>query len=285
MKITSRKFALMALSAALLLSGCKTMDIQTAVQHTGNLARSFSQDVSPQQEQKMGDNSAALLLGAAPLVKNAALQRYVNQVGQWIAVQTGRNDIEWRFGVLETNNVNAFAAPAGYIFVTKGLLQRLNDESELAGILAHEIGHVLKGHYVQSMLKKDRAAALGGLATSVAESKGKGVLGGALVNVTRGVYSSGLDKDDEYQADRIGVVLAARAGYDPFGLPRVLQMYAVSAGQSGFELLFSTHPGADERLDKLATAMGDKFDRLESGSLKNTAAFSRQRAAVGGPRH
>lgn len=280
MKTTSRKLGLMALGATLLLSGCRTMDINSALQHSGSLARSFNQSVSPQEEQKMGDDAAALLLGAAPLVKNAALQRYVNQVGQWLAAQTGRSDIQWRFGVLETENVNAFAAPAGYIFVTKGLLLRLKNESELAGIMAHEIGHVLKGHYVQTMLKKDRAAALGGLATSVAQSQGKGELG-ALVNLTRGVYSSGLDKDDEYQADRIGVVLAARAGYDPFGLPRVLQMYAASTGQSGFDLLFSTHPGADDRLDKLAIAMGDKFDRLESGSLKDTATFSRQLATLG----
>ena len=272
--------ASLALFAAFGLSGCRNLDVSSALQQGGNLARSFNQTVSPQEEQQMGEESAALLLGAAPLVKSPGVQRYVNQVGQWVALQTGRGDIQWRFGVLDTSNVNAFAAPAGYIFVTKGLLQRLQNESELAGVIAHEISHVLMGHYVQTMVKKDRAAALGGLANTVAQSQGKGELS-ALVNLTRGVYGAGLDKDDEYQADRMGVVLAARAGYDPFGLPRVLQMYAANAGQAGFDLLFSTHPGADDRLDKLAIAMSDKFDALESKSIKNTTSFSRQIASLG----
>ena len=269
----------LALAAATGLSGCKTMDLNAALEHGGNLARTFNQTVTPQEEARMGEESAALLLGAAPLVQNPGLQRYVNQVGQWVALQTGRNDVQWRFGVMDTENINAFAAPAGYVFVTKGLLQRLQNESELAGVLAHEISHVVMGHYVQTMIKKDRAAALGGLANTVAQSQGKGELA-ALVNLTRGVYSSGLDKDDEYQADRMGVVLATRAGYDPFGLPRVLQMYAANAGQAGFDLLFSTHPGADERLARLATTMGDRFDALEARSIKNTTAFSRQIASL-----
>lgn len=273
---------LLALSCAVLsLSACKPEQIQAALEHGGGVARSFNQSVSPQEEQRMGDESAALLLGAAPLVKHDGVQRYVNQVGQWLAQQTERSDIQWRFGVLDTPNINAFAAPAGYVFITRGLFVRLQDESELAGVIAHEISHVLMGHYVQTMLKKDRAAALGNLASGLAQSQGKGQYT-ALVNLGRGVYSSGLDKDDEYQADRMGVVLAARAGYDPFGLARVLQMYASNAGQAGFDLLFSTHPAAGERLERLATSMGDQFDALESQSLRNTPAFSRQQAALQG---
>lgn len=150
----------------------------------------------------------------------------------------------------------------------------------VAGVLRQAF-HFLRGHYVQTMLKKDRAAALGNLAGSVAQAQGKGEYT-ALVNLGRGVYSSGLDKDDEYQADRMGVVLAARAGYDPFGLPRVLQMYASSAGEAGFDLLFSTHPGASDRLERLAQAMGNQFDTLESQSVRTTPAFTRQLAALKG---
>lgn len=274
--------SLLLLSCTVLtLSACKPEHIQSALEHGGSVARTFNQTVSPQEEQRMGEESAALLLGAAPLVRNDGVQRYVNQVGQWVAQQTDRNDIQWRFGVLDTANVNAFAAPAGYVFVTRGLLLRLQNEAELAGVIAHEISHVLMGHYVQTMLKKDRAAALGNLAGSVAQAQGKGEYT-ALVNLGRGVYSSGLDKDDEYQADRMGVVLAARAGYDPFGLPRVLQMYASSAGEAGFDLLFSTHPGASDRLERLAQAMGNQFDTLESQSVRNTPAFTRQLAALKG---
>lgn len=264
----------LALLAALGLSGCKTMDIGTVIEHSGNILRAHTKTVSPQEEQQMGDESAALLLGAAPLVKNPGLQRHVNQVGQWLAQQTGRSDIKWRFGVIDTDNVNAFAAPAGYVFVTRGLLERLDNEAELAGVMAHEISHVIMGHYVETMLKQDQGRAWSEAANAAAANRGADAAK-YIINTARGVYSAGLDKSDEYQADRMGVVIAARAGYDPFGLPRVLQMYAASSGQSGFDLLFSTHPAADDRLDKLASAMGDKFDALESKGIKNTAAFSR----------
>lgn len=264
----------LALFAALGLSGCKTMDIGAVIEHGGNILRAHSKTVSPQEEQQMGDESAALLLGAAPLVKNPGLQRHVNQVGQWLAQQTGRSDIKWRFGVIDTDNVNAFAAPAGYVFVTRGLLERLDNEAELAGVMAHEISHVIMGHYVETMLKQDQGRAWSEAANAAAANRGADAAK-YIINTARGVYSAGLDKSDEYQADRMGVVIAARAGYDPFGLPRVLQMYAASSGQSGFDLLFSTHPAADDRLDKLASAMGDKFDALEAKGIKNTAAFSR----------
>lgn len=264
---------------AFILSGCATMGIDTMLQHGSNLVRSFSQEATPEKQQEMGDEAAALLLGAAPLVKNAALQRYVNQLGLWVALQAGDNDINWRFGVIDTDGVNAFAAPAGYVFITRGLFARLDNESELAGILAHEIAHVLHGHYVNTMIKQDRVAALGELATSALSSSGKGDWS-PLVNLSRGVYSSGLDKSDEYQADRLGIVLATRAGYDPYGLPRVLQMYATTPNQGEFELLFSTHPSAAARLDELSSAMGDKLDGFESTGVKNTAAFPRYRASM-----
>lgn len=273
----TRALALTVLTVT--LAGCANMSVDTMLQHGQNLVRSFSQEVSAGQQQAMGDESAALLLGAAPLVKNAALQRYVNQVGLWVALHAERDDIDWRFGVIDTDSINAFAAPAGYVFVTRGLMARLNDESELAGIFAHEIGHVLHGHYVDTMIKRDRVAALGDLATSTLNSSGNDQFS-PLVNLSRGIYGSGLDKSDEYQADRMGVVLAARAGYDPYGLPRVLQMYATAADEAEFELLFSTHPSAASRLQALSSDMGSKLDHLETSGIKDTAAFRRQQSAV-----
>lgn len=276
-RILCRSLAVTAL--AILLAGCPTMDVDSIFKHGGNLARSFSQEVTPEQRQTMGDEASALLLGAAPLVRNAGMQRYVNQLGGWIALQSGRDDIAWRFGVLDTDSVNAFAAPAGYVFITRGLFARLSDEAELAGVLAHEIGHVVHGHYENTMIQRDRVAALGELTTSALASSGKGEWS-PLVNVSRGVYSSGLDKSDEYQADRVGVVLAARAGYDPYGLPRVLQMYATQPAQGEFELLFATHPSPTSRLDDLSSDMGDKLDGFERNGVKNTSAFKRYRAVA-----
>ncbi|OYX24853.1 MAG: peptidase, partial [Hydrogenophilales bacterium 32-62-9] len=105
-------------------------------------------DYSPEEETRIGKQIAGNLLGAVPLVRDDKLQRYVNLVGNWVALQSGRKDISWHFGVLDTEDINAFAAPGGYIFVTRGLYQRLNNEAELAGVLAHEIAHVTLKHHL-----------------------------------------------------------------------------------------------------------------------------------------
>lgn len=272
MRMTAAMMAFVAI-----LSGCKTANIDLAkvMSVTENLGKVVAPGkLTPQQEEEMGRDTAATLLGAAPLVKDPALQGYVNRVGSWIALQTGRDDIRWRFGVIDTPNINAFAAPAGYILVTRGLLARLDDESALAGVLAHEIAHVIRRHHAEAMAKKDRAGALAGLADDLNKSRHKESLG-KLANLAKGVYSAGLDKDDEYEADRLGIVYATRAGYQPYGLPQVLQMYASAAGESGFELLFSTHPSPQERLDALDQAIGDRLTRYESGSVDDTASFRR----------
>ena len=86
-------------------------------------------------------------------MKNEALQRYVNRVGRWLTLHTERPGLPWHFGVLDHPNVNAFAAPGGYIFVTRGLVEKMHSEAELAGVLAHEIAHVLRKHHLNAIQK------------------------------------------------------------------------------------------------------------------------------------
>ena len=111
------------------------------------------QQISERDEIELGKDVAANLLGAAPLVNDPALQAYVNKVGKWIALQTSRPGLPWHFGVLDTDSVNAFAAPGGYVFITRGMLLNMRDESELAGVLAHEISHVVAKHALNTMRK------------------------------------------------------------------------------------------------------------------------------------
>ncbi|HLD10363.1 MAG TPA: M48 family metalloprotease, partial [Methylophilaceae bacterium] len=106
--------------------------------------------VDEKGEVEIGDGVAANLLGAAPLVQDDKLQAYVNRLGWWLVQQTERPELAWHFGVLDTDSVNAFAAPGGYVFVTRGLLLRMRNEAELAGVMAHEISHVLKRHHLQA---------------------------------------------------------------------------------------------------------------------------------------
>lgn len=229
-------------------------------------------EVSADEEARMGDEAAAVLLGTAPPHPSKALQQYVNDVGHWIAARSERPDINWRFGVLDTRSVNAFAAPGGYVFVTSGLLARLDNEAELAGVLAHEIAHVVKRHHIAAMRKKNLSQGSAALLAEIANSKGREDVK-MTANLASSVYTSGLDKDDEYAADRIGMILATRAGYDPFGLPRVLQMYAAGAGGEGFELLFATHPTPEERLDELDRKIGTRLDAYEADSVRSTPRF------------
>jgi predicted Zn-dependent protease len=163
--------------------------------------------------------------------------------------------------VLDDSGYNAFAAPGGYIFVTKGLLDALKDESELAGVLAHEITHVLSKHHLQAMNKSARTGLLAKLAASQLAKEGNSALSSQLINLGRDLYSKGLDQGDELEADRNGVALATRAGFDPYGLVGVLsQLRTVAPDNPMFTLQMSTHPSAQVRLDQLELAMGQRLD-------------------------
>ena len=117
-------------------------------------------EIDETREIEIGRQLAAVLLGSKPLLQDAPLQRYVNQLGRWISLQSSRPRLPWTFAVLDDPGFNAFAAPGGFIFVTKGLVDRV-DEAELAGILAHEVTHVTERHHLEALRAKARA----GLAT------------------------------------------------------------------------------------------------------------------------
>ncbi|MDO8351174.1 MAG: M48 family metallopeptidase [Gallionella sp.] len=220
---------------------------------------------SEAEEVAIGRQIAGNLLGAAPLVPDQKLQKYVNNVGRWVASQSDRPDLAWHFGVIDTNDINAFAAPGGYIFVTRGLYKLLNNEAELAGVLAHEIGHVIRKHHLK-ILQQGKMLDLGSkvLGKQVSDDKISRLIGSGAEIVSRS-----LDKGAEFEADRIGVVLAARAGYDAYGLPGVLQEIGHSAADdSSVALLFKTHPHPDDRLARLGEAMDSRFDNLNGQTVE-----------------
>jgi predicted Zn-dependent protease len=217
---------------------------------------------SSADEARIGKQIAGDLLGAVPLVRDEALQRYVNEVGNWVALQAGRKDVAWHFGVLDSEDINAFAAPGGYVFVTRGLYKQLNSEAELAGVLGHEIAHVAKKHYLKVLKKSSLISALGEAVGKQVKSNDQTVQN--VIGNGAEIMARGLDKDAEFEADRVGVVYAARAGYDPWGLPAVLQdLAALPPKDSRTSLLYKTHPQPSERLTRLGDAIGDRFDKLD----------------------
>ncbi|MGH6636977.1 MAG: M48 family metalloprotease [Polaromonas sp.] len=243
------------------------------------LSQSLEQIDEPREIQ-IGQQLAAVLLGSKPLYPDMAMQRYLNQLGRWISLQSSRPDLPWTFVILDDPGFNAFAAPGGYVFVTKGLIDRVADEGELAGILAHEITHVTAKHHLIAMNKTARA----GLLTQVIGSQLKNDLGGMvssqLLALGRNMYTKGLDQQDEFDADRAGVALATSAGFDPYGLVAVLQQLRTAAPDDAlFALSLSTHPPAQLRLNQLEQAMGSRLDAY-AGQPAITVAQRMDRLAV-----
>jgi predicted Zn-dependent protease len=218
----------------------------------GKNVKKATTDVDEKEEVEIGRDMAARLLGAAPLAADDALQRYVNNVGRWLAAQTERPGLPWRFGVLEAPQLNAFATPGGHIFVTRGLVARMANEAELAGVLAHEIAHVLKKHHLKAIQKSAQLELANTVVGTFSRSEGSANRREKLLAAGSELFARGLDKDDELEADRLGVVIAARGGYDAYGLPAVLQtLQAMNPEDSGLALMFKTHPAPAERLDAL----------------------------------
>ena len=221
--------------------------------------------ISQEEEITIGRQIAGNLLGASALVKDQSLQSYVNNVGRWVASQSERPDLAWHFGVIESSDVNAFAAPGGYIFLTRGLYSLLQNEAELAGVLGHEIGHVIRKHHLK-ILQQSSLVDLGGKLISKrigGNDKVQKLIGNGAEIVARS-----LDKDAEFEADRIAVVLAARAGYDAFAFPEVLQQIGhFSKDDGSVALLFKTHPHPDDRLEKLGLVMNDRLEDVKGKTL------------------
>lgn len=221
-------------------------------------------DVPEDEEIRIGDAVTAQLLGAAPLVDEMELQRYVNRVGIWVARQSERPDLPWAFGVIDSGNINAFAAPGGRVLITKGLFLHLANEAELAGVLGHEIAHVIEKHHLDALKKNTRMDLFGDVLQHAADDQGRHRRQAldALVNAGTQLYARGLDRGDEYEADRMGVVYAARAGYDPFALLSVLTtLDSINPDSPRLALITKTHPSFSGRLQKLDSAMEGHLDR------------------------
>ncbi len=236
-------------------------------------AAEADREISEEEEIAIGERLMTGILGAAPLYSNDRIQKYVNQVGRWVARHSERPNLPWRFAVLDSPIANAGAAPGGQVYITTGLLLRMRSEAELAGALGHEIAHVVQKHHLKLYIREKKAAAAKGFGAAALSSQvkvGGGVAGQLAKNAAieigldffKSLVLTPLDRGEEEQSDRMGMVLAARAGYDPFGLPTAIQILQdVSAEQSGVSVLFATHPNPSDRLASLDKAFGKAMDQ------------------------
>ena len=222
--------------------------------------------VSTEEEIEIGANLISGLLGAAPLVDDADLQRYVNDVGYWIASQSKRKNLPWRFGVIDSDGINAFAAPGGYIVVTLGLFNLLENEAQLAGVLGHEIAHVVRKHHLKALQKTMKRDFWSEVTVKAVSDKDDREKLREVINAGVQLYATGLDRKYEFEADLRGVVLAARAGYDPYALLDVLTtIESINPDSDELSVLLKTHPPTGERLEQLAKKMDGRLDDYASG--------------------
>jgi len=232
-------------------------------------------NINEQEEIKIGGDLAGMLLGAAPLLNDPAKQRYLNRLGGWLAQHSERPGLPWKFGIVDSNDFNAFSTPGGYVLITRGLFDRMRNESELAGVLAHEIAHVVRKHHLQALQKSLREQSLSEMRNYFSVSTGNGLadqFAGALLSAGKDLYIRGLDREDEYEADRMGVVIAARSGFSPYGLVGVLQTLTATTDQQGYGLHNRTHPLPLDRLMRLEAAMGTRFD-ISAGLVDDVPSF------------
>jgi predicted Zn-dependent protease len=238
--------------------------------------------VPEEQEVALGTQAAGEINSELPLVQDEAVTRYVTNLGRDIASGTPRSDLEWRFFVVDSPQINAFALPGGFVYVNRGLIEVTRSMSELAGVLGHEIGHVVQRHSVEQMGK--HAGANIGVAvlcalTSACES-GVGQLaiemGGSLV-LTR--YS----RRDEFEADSEAVENVVRAGIDPEGVPqffeRLLNAREYQPGR--VESWFASHPLEEARIDAARRLIQRLPEEVLAATRDDAADYSRFLARVG----
>jgi beta-barrel assembly-enhancing protease len=200
------------------------------------------------EEQQLGQNVSQKIRARYGVVQDANVHKYVSLVGLALAQSSTRPALPWTFIVLDTDGVNAFAAPGGYVHVTRGALALANNESELACLLAHEITHVTAKHTIRA-IQKTKAVQMGASETL----SGSSALMERAVNAVYGnIVDKGFGRDDENESDEVGAVLANKIGYAPNGLVTFLtSLKERNKNKTAKSGLFATHPQMQERLDRI----------------------------------
>ena len=205
--------------------------------------------VSQQQEVEMGSQYAAQIDQQLPLVTDPEVNRYINVLGDSIARLADNRDLTWTFRVVDSKEVNAFAVPGGFIYINRGLIDRAQSMSQVAGVLGHEIGHVTRRHSVKQM-QKAQGANVGVTLACILTRVCEGQAAGTLINVAGTAVFAKFSRSDEAEADEEGVKNVVRAGIDPHGIPEMFRILLDERERNpgALEAWFSTHPMEEDRI-------------------------------------
>jgi predicted Zn-dependent protease len=236
--------------------------------------------VSQQQEVEMGASNAAQIDTMLPLVRDAAINSYINTLGNELAHVTDTRNLTWHFTVVDSKEVNAFAIPGGWIYVNRGLIERAQNMSQVAGVLGHEIGHVTLRHTVEQMQQQQEVGMSEILACTLTK-----VCQGATataVDVANSALFARFSRTDEAEADAEGVKTTIRAGIDPRGIPEMFHILLEErkSNPSAVDAFFASHPLEEARIqatqDQIAQYPADKL----KGLTKDTPEFQAFRSRL-----
>lgn len=205
-------------------------------------------------ELNLGKNLAAKILGTYPLVENPRLQRYVQTLGAGLIYHVGRPELKYHFALIQSDEVNAYAAPGGYIFITEGLFRLMRSEAQLVGVLAHEIAHVNERHVMRKLNIRGRDGGLFSAAGSMIGASTNAYRNAMemLVNKAYDVlFSEGVTHSDEEEADLFSIELLLNLGYDPRDYLKLFQSIAVELKKAPDQTLRRTHPPLSGRFNLL----------------------------------
>ena len=287
------------LAAMLVVGSCKVQLTPEGLAKTWDAITDAQKDLTPENEYWTGRSVATNLLARheyryhdADALQDGRLEgatAYVSAVGGVLAASametTRKGDrpapiAGWHFTIVESDTINAFAAPGGWVFVTTAAIEAAQSEDELAAVLAHEIAHVVRGHALGS-IQKGRWANVAKTALDTSVELDEQSLGdltqvfeGAMDDMIDGILVKGYSKDTEYEADRVGLEIMAHAGYDPQALVRYLKTLDAEqgGGGGGFQ---ATHPKASDRISKIQ-GKAQELGKVEIPQVR----FARFKAAV-----
>lgn len=256
--------ALLLAGTTFLVSGC----MQATSPATG---RTFSTNISEADENKLGAQEHPKILAefGGAYAEKPALNTYIDSVGQFVAATSERKDVKYTFTVLDSADINAFALPGGYIYITRGLLALAVNEAEVAGVLGHEVGHVTARHTAERMGQQQKAqigATLGTLLGAILGGDQGAQMMGAVSNEVAANYLGSYSQDQEFEADTLGVRYLKRATYDPQAMASFLgaldadtHLEARLAGNAGAADAYSmkqSHPRTADRVQQAIDAAG-----------------------------
>jgi len=231
--------------------------------------------ISQQQEVQMGQEYAQQINAQLPIVSDPEINRYINLLGDQIASRTSRADLDWRFYVVDSREVNAFAVPGGYIYVNRGLIERTTKMDELAGVLGHEIGHVVRRHSIQQMEKAQGAnvgVTLACVLTNICNSQ----VAQAGINIAGSAVFARFSRQDELEADQEAVTNTVRSGINPEGIVTMFQklIQERKTRPGAVEGWFATHPLEEDRIAQAQATIAAVPAATRRGLTTNTSNYN-----------